>query len=93
MKTDTTKLFDDMISEDVKHETAGLSDSAKIEKTINDAMQKMQESFTEKLNAAAEHVNNIMNKEDVEDGNTEEEEQHTGDNRGEDLPDNEQESR
>jgi hypothetical protein len=86
MKTDTTKLFDDMIAEDVKQETAGLSDSAKIEKTINDAMQKMQESFTEKLNAAAEHVNNIMNKEDVEDGNTEEEEQHTGDNGGEDLP-------
>lgn len=85
MKTDTTKLFDDMIAEDVKQETSGLSDSAKIEKTINDAMQKMQESFTEKLNAAAEHVNNIMNKEDVEDGNTEEEEQHTGDNGGEDL--------
>ena len=42
MKTDTTKLFDDMIAEDVKQESAGLSDSAKIEKTINDAMQKMQ---------------------------------------------------
>lgn len=93
MKTDTTKLFDDMIAEDVKQETAGLSDSAKIEKTINDAMQKMQESFTEKLNAAAEHVNNIMNKEDVEDGNTEEEEQHTGDHGGEDLSNQEQESR
>lgn len=93
MKTDTTKLFDDMLSEDVVQTTAGMSDSAKIEKTINDAMQKMQESFTEKLNAAAEHVNNIMKKEDVEDGNTEEEEQYTGDNRGEDLPDQEQESR
>ena len=93
MKTDTTKLFDDMISEDVKQETAVLSDSAKIEKTINDAMQKMQESFTEKLNAAAEHVNNIMNKEDVEDGNTEEEEQHTGDHGGEDLSNEEQEIR
>lgn len=89
MKTDTTKLFDDMISEDVEQNTAGMSDSAKIEKTINDAMQKMQESFTEKLNAAAEHVNNIMKKEDVEDGDTEEEEQHTGDNRGEDLPNEE----
>lgn len=93
MKTDTTKLFDDMIAEDVEQKTAGMSDSAKIEKTINDAMQKMQESFTEKLNAAAEHVNNIMNKEDVEDGNTEEEEQHTGDNGSEDLSDQEQESR
>lgn len=93
MKTDTTKLFDDMIAEDVEQKTAGMSDSAKIEKTINDAMQKMQESFTEKLNAAAEHVNNIMNnKEVVEDGNTEEE-QHTGDNRGEDLSNEEQESR
>ena len=89
MKTDTTKLFDDMISEDVEQNTAGMSDSAMIEKTINDAMQKMQESFTEKLNAAAEHVNNIMKKEDVEDGDTEEEEQHTGDNRGEDLPNEE----
>ena len=48
----------------------------------------MQESFTEKLNAAAEHVNNLMNKEDVEDGNTEEEEeQHTGDHGSEDLSD------
>jgi hypothetical protein len=63
MKTDSTKLFD-MMLEDSSEGSSG-SESRDIEKQLNEKMQdainKMQDSFDKKLKESEERINNLLN--------------------------------
>lgn len=62
MKTDSTKLFDMMIEEGSGGSSG--SESQDIEKQLNekmqDAMNKMQDSFDKKLKESEERINNLL---------------------------------
>ena len=64
-----------------------VDEASTIEKSMNDAMNKLSEAFEKKLNEATENVNKIIEKYEKENEKNEEseEEVNTGDNRSESL--------
>lgn len=64
-----------------------VDEASNIEKSMNDAMNKLSEAFEKKLNEATENVNKIIEKYEKENEKNEEseEEVNTGDNRSESV--------
>lgn len=94
MKTDTTKLFDEMLKDNAAPPE---NESQKIEQQINEKIKasigKMQADFDKKLKESEEKLNNILSK--VKENNHEEsnreEAEWTGTDKDIDLSDQEQE--
>ena len=94
MKTDTTKLFDEMLKDNAAPPE---NESQKIEQQINEKIKasigKMQSDFEKKLKESEEKLNNILSK--VKENNYEEsngeEAERTGTDKDIDLSDQEQE--
>ena len=95
MKTDTTKLFDEMLKDNAAPPE---NESQKIEQQINEkikaSMGKMQADFDKKLKESEERLNNILSK--VKENNNEEsnreEAERTGTDKDFDISDQEQEA-
>lgn len=81
MKTNSTKLFEEMLKENVSTNEK-VDEASNIEKSMNDAMNKLSEAFEKKLNEATENVNKIIEKYEKENERNEEseEEVNVGDN-------------
>lgn len=86
MKTNSTKLFEEMLKENASTGEK-VDEASNIEKSMNDAMNKLSEAFEKKLNEATENVNKIIEKYEKENEKDEEdsEEVNIGDNRSESL--------
>lgn len=85
MKTNSTKLFEEMLKENASTDEK-VDEASNIEKSMNDAMNKLSEAFEKKLNEATENVNKIIEKYEKEnERNEESEEVNIGDNRSESL--------
>ena len=63
MKTDSTRLFDELLKENVNHEQ---SEEKKLETDLNETIKKsiasMQDAFDKKLQESEERINNIISK-------------------------------
>lgn len=86
MKTNSTKLFEEMLKENASTDEK-VDEASNIEKSMNDAMNKLSEAFEKKLNEATENVNKIIEKYEKENEKDEEdsEEVNIGDNRSESV--------
>ena len=86
MKTDDTKLFDELLKDNVKKEP---SEEKTLENEVNETIKKsiasMQDAFDKKLKESEERINNIISKMegDKNNGNNKKEEGST-DNAGSD---------
>ena len=76
MKTDSTKLFEEMLKD---NSTGQLSESQKIEDQINEtikaSMEKMQTAFEKKLQETEDKVTNIIKEKEIENNDKEESEE------------------
>lgn len=94
MKTDTTKLFDEMLKDNAAPPE---NESQKIEQQLNEKIKasigKMQADFDKKLNEAEAKLNNILSKvkENNNEENNREEAERTGADKDIDISDQEQE--
>jgi hypothetical protein len=70
MKTDSTRLFDELLKENVNHEQ---SEEKKLETDLNETIKKsiasMQDAFDKKLQESEERINNIILKMEGENNN------------------------
>ena len=70
MKTDDTKLFDELLKDNVKTEP---SEEKKLETDLNETIKKsiasMQDAFDKKLQESEERINNIISKMEGENKN------------------------
>lgn len=91
MKTDSTKLFDELLKDNVKTEP---SEEKKLETDLNETIKKsiasMQAAFDKKLQESEERINNIISKMegDKNNGNSKKEEgnqDNTGSDEGKHL--------
>ncbi len=71
MKTNSTKLFEEMLKENASTDE-NVDEASNIEKSMNDAMNKLSEAFEKKLNEATENVNKIIEKYEKENEKNEE---------------------
>ena len=71
MKTNSTKLFEEMLKENASTGEK-VDEASTIEKSMNDAMNKLSEAFEKKLNEATENVNKIIEKYEKENEKNEE---------------------
>ena len=93
MKTDTTKLFDEMLKDNITNNE--VSESKKIEQELNErikaSVDKMQETINKRLSDVEANINNIIKeKENNENGKNNEERKNTGSDEGNDLSDEEE---
>lgn len=95
MKTDTTKLFDEMLKDNAAPPE---NESQMIEQQINEKIKasigKMQADFDKKLKESEEKLNNILSKvkeNNNEESNNREEAERTGTDKDIDLSDQKQE--
>ena len=75
MKTDSTKILDEMLKENVSADET-IDKSSEIEKSMNEALSKMTEAFDKKIQEATDNVNKIIEKyekENENNGNSEKE--------------------
>ena len=91
MKTDSTKLFDELLKENVNNKP---SEEKQLETDLNETIKKsiasMQDAFDKKLQESEERINNIISKMEGEtkNGNSKKEEgnkDNTGSDEGVDL--------
>lgn len=70
MKTDSTKLFDELLKENVNNKP---SEEKQLETDLNDTIKKsiasMQDAFDKKLQESEERINNIISKMEGENNN------------------------
>ena len=94
MKTDTTKLFDEMLKDNMES-PGDLNESQKLEQQLNEtiksSIEKMQETINKRLNNVETNINNIIKeKENNENGKNNEEGKNIGSNEGNDLSNEEE---
>lgn len=94
MKTDTTKLFDEMLKDNITNKD-DVSESKKIEQELNErikaSVDKMQETINKRLSDVEANINNIIKeKENNENGKNNEEGKNTGSDESNDLSDEEE---
>ena len=90
MKTDTTRLFDEMLKDNITNND-DISESKKIEQELNErikaSVDKMQETINKRLSDVEANINNIIKeKENNENGKNNEERKNTGSDESNDLP-------
>ena len=81
MKIDSTKLFDEMLKENVGRSDNPSTDFEKqINEQIKESIDKMQKSFNEKLENVETRITNMINEKENKE-NDKDKEEHIGDNK------------
>lgn len=83
MKTDSTKLFDELLKENVNYKP---SEEKQLETDLNETIKKsiasMQDAFDKKLQESEERINNIISKMEGDKNNGSKKEEGNKDNTG-----------